>query len=192
MHAVYRLVIILLTFSVSSISHAQGRLVLSASQFNFPAQAIGTASQPLVASASNPDTVPHIFFTHLGAVCAKSSAPCLVAPGDTDFVVSSDCTNEAPIPAGATCHISVVFIPSGLGSRNATLNVALLPTAIGLLDAGSRDIALEGTGITEVAAVPAMRPPATMLLIALVALSAILILLRIHPSQSTSDFTRGA
>ena len=102
---------------------------LSTSTLTFPAQAMTTVSAPQTVTVTNsgglPLSVTGVSFTGTNA-------------GDF-FIGSSTCGGQ--ITAGASCQVTVFFVPQGQGSRTATLNVASNDAA------GPATVTLAGTGV---------------------------------------------
>ena len=84
---------------------------LSVSQLNFGSHTVGTTSKAKVVTVTNDGTVT-VNFTGSGIVIAGTDP--------ADFIISAN-TCGPSIAAGATCTVSVEFVPMATGSRSATL-----------------------------------------------------------------------
>jgi hypothetical protein len=95
------------TASLSGIGDAPATDTLSATALNFTVQQIGTTSGAQTITLTNSGGVP------LTLIAAS------VSPGD--FSVVNACGNS--LAAHATCALNVIFSPTAVGSRTATLTV---------------------------------------------------------------------
>ena len=87
-----------------------GSLAFSQLTPPFPAQLVGTTSSPSTITVTNTAVAPVIFAGAVAVLGADSN----------NFAVSDTC-HSAPLAAGATCTISITFMPSAAGDRTATL-----------------------------------------------------------------------
>ena len=74
--------------------------------------------------------------TNTGASPATSLAFQIGGPNASDFAQSNDCGTS--LAAGASCHLAIVFTPTDVGPRHATLSVTS--------DAGGASVTMGGTG----------------------------------------------
>jgi hypothetical protein len=112
-------------------SPAIAQMLIQPETLAFGPQVVGTASAPVTVTATNISSLP----------MAVSAA---VGEGSTDFVLGPadpGCANVAP---GASCRITISFIPSALGARTGRLDVT---GAVGT-SVIPRQIAITGTTAT--------------------------------------------
>jgi len=123
--------------SVAGIANtaAVAKLSLSPSPVTFTAEPVGTASAPLAITVTNSGQAPLTVNTASGITIGGADA--------SDFSLGTNTCSAALAPA-ATCTINVIFTPTAIGTRSATLSVA--STAFGV-----PQIALTGTGGTPTA-----------------------------------------
>ena len=96
---------------------------------SFPSQLVGTSSAQQTATLTNVGTAP-LVITSVG----------VSGPGGLDFQQQNNCPANTVLSPGATCTISLTFMPTFSGSRAATLMV--VDNAFG----GSQALQLVGTG----------------------------------------------
>lgn len=151
----------LLEFSLFELTSSGGSAELTPAAIDFGTQPIGFPTASKAFSWKNNSTFP-------------ASVTLLTATGD--FSIASN--NCAPVPAGATCTINVVFTPTVVGARTGVLTVgssgssltaALTGTGIpdlilssGALDFGSMDVGVSLTksvSVTNNAPGPVAVPP---------------------------------
>jgi hypothetical protein len=113
------------------------------SSLSFPAELVSSPGVPqsLTVSNSGPGSL-----TITGLAFAGSD------PGDF-YVASSTC--EHPIATGASCQLTVIFAPSAMGVRSATLVISSNDPA------GPASIALSGTGVAASSATGTPGPQGT-------------------------------
>ncbi len=111
-------------------------VTLSPNPATFPtAEPVGTASAPLAITVTNSGGAPLTVNTSTGLTIGGADAG--------DFSLGTNTCTAALAPA-ATCTINVIFTPTVIGTRNATLSVA--STAFGV-----PQVALQGVGGTPTA-----------------------------------------
>lgn len=112
---------------------AQPAVSLNASSVNFPAQTLGSSSAAQVVVVSNSGAAP----LTLATIAVNGTA-------GSDFGLGGACASGTTLAVGTTCQLSIVFSPSALGARTATLTLASNASN------GTAVLSLAGTG----AAVP--------------------------------------
>lgn len=93
-------------------------------------------SDQLVGNSSPPATIV-IKSTAVASINFRGAFS-LAGPNSQDFVVTDNC-HSAPLPAGATCSLTIVFSPAVAGTRTATVVInsdALGPHSINLTGRG--------------------------------------------------------
>jgi hypothetical protein len=114
--------------TMGGITHPMSDPTVDPVELDFGRVAVGQTSKPLEAS----------FTTSTGAGPGRfTTAITNVAAGDF-ALLGPPC--PSPLPAGATCRLSVIFKPSATGVRSASLNI------IGDLCGGGGVVQLVGTG----------------------------------------------
>jgi sugar lactone lactonase YvrE len=121
--------------SVAAIANTAAVATLSLSPVSFNAEPVGTASAPVPVTVTNTG----------GAALTVNTASGLTfgGPDASDFSLGTN-TCSAALAPGAMCTINVIFTPSAVNLRNATLSVA--STAFGV-----PQVALSGVGGTPTA-----------------------------------------
>lgn len=114
--------------SVSLTGSGTVSVSLSPTSLTFGPQTAGTQSAPQTISISNASTV-----------ALSLSSVWLSGPNGADFLMTDTCGST--LAAGATCSISISFLPTGLGTRVASLT--LTDTGTG----APQTIPLVGTGV---------------------------------------------
>ena len=94
-------------------------VVLSPSTLTFTAQAVGTASVAQTVSVTNTGNAPLLVSS---IAITSNNAPVGVQAVVTDFTETDTCTAVSVAP-GATCSLSVAFLPSSTGIRSSTLTL---------------------------------------------------------------------
>jgi hypothetical protein len=87
-----------------------GSLAFSPPAPAFSDQLVGTSSPPATIVIKN---------TAVASVSFRAAFS-LTGPNTQDFVVADNC-HSGPLPAGATCSMTIVFSPAAAGTRTATL-----------------------------------------------------------------------
>jgi len=90
-----------------------GSLAFSPQTPAFPDQLVGTSSPPATIIIKN-TAVASVNF---------HGAFSLAGPNSQDFAVTDNC-HSGPLPAGATCSLSIVFSPAAAGTRTAMLVIS--------------------------------------------------------------------
>jgi subtilase family serine protease len=117
-----------LTVTQAAGSGSTAKATLSSSTLGFGAESISQPSPSqliLVSDTGNASLT-------LGAITVSGAAA-------TDFTDSGSCVAGLVLSQGASCYLNVTFDPSALGSRSATLQIALA-------GGGSTSVGLSGTG----------------------------------------------
>lgn len=103
-------------------------LSLGSAALSFSDQVVSTASAAQTINVANTGNAP-LNFSGL-AIGGTAAA---------DFVRGGTCAVGTPLAAGGNCSLSVQFVPTAVGSRNATLSIGS--------DGGSGSVALSGSAV---------------------------------------------
>lgn len=106
-----------------------GRPQFSPSSLNFGSMKVGRNSARLIETVTN-----------VGNASLRISAVTVRGTNASDFVIASNSCLGAPVPAGGSCTVSVVFGPKAVGSRSAAIVFASDDPA------GPYSVSMSGTG----------------------------------------------
>jgi hypothetical protein len=121
-----------------------GRVVLSKLELIFPPQVTLTRSPPQTLTLTNRGLAP----SPIGAMSTTSPIQA------DEFVVTHDCPD--PLPAGASCTVSVTFRPQSLFTTRGTLTIIAdgTPRTIPLTGSGDLGVYLDASATTVTAGTP--------------------------------------
>ncbi|MHB1519170.1 MAG: choice-of-anchor D domain-containing protein [Acidimicrobiales bacterium] len=104
---------------------------VSPASIAFGPQTVGTSSSPHILTVKNTGTAA------LAVTEVTASGP-----GSSSFAIGADSCTKTPVAMGASCTVSVSFLPTAAGTLSATLKVA--DNAAG----NSQGVPMSGTGMT--------------------------------------------
>ncbi len=119
----------------------QPSIVLSPASLTFASQSVGATGVAQTISVTNTGTAPLLVSR---ITITSNNAPLGVQAIVIDFTVTDTCTS-APVAPGATCALSVSFLPSATGARSSTL------TLYANVSGGQATAALSGTATAPAA-----------------------------------------
>ncbi len=121
---------IVISLSGTGTPAAQPAIAVNASALTFTDQAVGTGS-----------AARSIVVTNAGASNLQFAGITLSGVAAADFSTGGTCVSSGVLAANATCTVTVVFTPSVVGSRNATLTINSNASN------GNAVVSLSGTGV---------------------------------------------